>query len=40
MVNKKTSQNVTLEEFKEDYNNISCNIDDDKLFEHVIVTWL
>jgi len=31
-------QNVTLDEFMEYYNNISANIDDDKYFEHMIVT--
>lgn len=31
-------QNVTLEEFLEYYNNVSANIDNDKYFEHMIVT--
>jgi Ca2+-binding EF-hand superfamily protein len=31
-------QNVTLNEFIEYYNNVGANIDDDKYFEHMIVT--
>jgi Ca2+-binding EF-hand superfamily protein len=31
-------QNISLNEFIEYYNNVSANIDDDKYFEHMIVT--